>query len=102
MTSLLFFLVSDFHQGLELLVELPLSAMARRPGDPGYPAWGRAWARTSLLFSVVSDCSLPPFQASPTQACLLGGEGAPCRGFQGHCGAAPRGLSRALRGVSGA
>lgn len=98
MTSLLFFLVSDFHQGLELLVELPLSAMALRPGDPGHPAWGRAWARTS----VVSDCSLQPFQASPRQTCSLGVEGAACRGFQGHCGAAPRGLSRALRGVSGA
>lgn len=93
MTSLLFFLVSDFHQGLELLVELPLSAMAPRPGDPGHPAWGRAWARTPPLSSVVSGCSLQPFQASPTQDAgpeLLQGLPDPLR----------HRLSRARRGVS--
>lgn len=47
MTSLLFFLVRDFHQGLELLEELPLFAMVRTLGDHARPAWGRAWAKTS-------------------------------------------------------
>lgn len=71
--SLLFFLllVSDFHQGPELLVLL-LSAMALRPGT-GAPCVGKGFKGCGPLWPSLR-WSLPPLsQVSPTRAALLDG-----------------------------
>lgn len=82
MTSLLFFLVRDFHQGLELLVEPPLSAMVHTLGDHAHPAWGRAWARTSLprLGGIKIVHFSPPKDSSTLASCLVGIEERPAQG----------------------